>query len=376
VYGRRRIPRPPASTTARFTVGSYIAASGHLGKIPRVNLDEARSEALLFYPDEAGADYGGRPFRHTGLPSLPHRYAQAIAFKRGRLGWAETIAEPLAAAREAALGDAAAGAPRVLLRVDEFPHAAGFDPRGRFGTDAFRRFHAVLTEAGVPYLLAITPRVSRDYLDPAVTESRPLDDREVETLRQLAEEGVVFALHGADHRTRQVNPRRHSEFCGLDPRAAAERIDRALATFAGLGLPTPVFVPPFNRFDARQYDLLAKRFAVICGGPESIRLLGFAPAPVWRGDAVYLPSYPPLYGTAVQVAPEVARLGDRGAAVWAPATLHWGWELEDDFAALAKLARQVSGCARGWDEFLGAVEATRPGVGPISPLPPGTSRAS
>jgi peptidoglycan/xylan/chitin deacetylase (PgdA/CDA1 family) len=340
-----------------------------------VNLDEARSESLLFYPDEARADYRGRPFRRTGLPSLPRRYAQAIAFKRGQLTWAETVVEPLAAAREAALGDGA-GAPRVLLRVDEFPHAAGFDPRGRFTTDAFRRFHAVLAEAGVPYLLAITPRVSRDYLDPSVTESRPLDDGEVETLRQLAAEGIAFALHGADHRTRQANPRRHSEFCGLDPRAAAERIDGALATFAELGLATPVFVPPFNRLDARQYDLLAERFAVVCGGPESIRLLGFAPGPVWRGDAVYLPSYAPLYGTAGQVAPEVARLERRGAAIWAPATLHWGWELEDDFVALARLARLLSGCASNWGEFLTAVEATRPGVGSVSPLPPGRPRAS
>jgi peptidoglycan/xylan/chitin deacetylase (PgdA/CDA1 family) len=341
-----------------------------------MNVDETRSESLLFYPDEPRADYRGRPFHHTGLPSLPRRYAQAIAFRRGRVSWAETVAEPLTVAREAALGDAAGGAPRVLLRIDEFPHAAGFDLHGRFATDNFRRFHAVLAEAGVPYLLAITPRISRDYLDPAVSESRPLDDGEVETMRQLTTEGVVFALHGADHRTRQANPRRHSEFCGLDPRAAAERIDRALATFAELGLATPVFVPPFNRFDAGQYDLLAERFAVVCGGPESIRLLGFAPGPVWRGDAVYLPSYPPLYGTAAQVAPEVERLADRGAAIWAPTTLHWGWELGDDFAALAKLARLISKCARGWGDFLAAVEATRPRVRSISPLPPGSSRAS
>jgi Uncharacterized protein conserved in bacteria (DUF2334) len=341
-----------------------------------VNLDEARSASLLFYPDQPRADYRGRPFRRTALPSLPRRYAQALAFKRGRLSWAESIAAPLADAREAALRDTAAGPPRVLLRVDEFPHAAGFDPRGRFNTDAFRRFHAVLAEAEVPYLLAITPRVSRDYLDPTVPESRPLDDGEVETLRQLAQEGVVFALHGADHRTRQANPRRHSEFCGLDPGAAADRIDRALATFAELGLATPIFVPPFNRFDARQYELLAERFAVVCGGPESIRLLGFAPGPVWRGDAVYLPSYPPLYATAAQVGAEVERLERRGAAIWAPATLHWGWELEDDFAGFAKLARLLSGCARDWGEFLAAVEATRPGVRPVSPLPPGSSRAS
>jgi peptidoglycan/xylan/chitin deacetylase (PgdA/CDA1 family) len=341
-----------------------------------VHADEARSEALLFYPDRPRADYRGRPFRRAGLPPLPRRYAQAIAWKRGRLSWAESVAAPLAAARAEALGEAAAGPPRVLLRVDEFPHAAGFEPAGRFDTERFRRFHAVLAEAGIPYLLAITPRVSRDYLDPAVGESRPLADGEVETMRRLAGEGVVFALHGADHRTRQESPRRHSEFCGLDLGATAERLDGALATFAELGLPTPVFVPPFNRFDARQSDLLAARFEVVCGGPESIRLVGFGPGPVWRGDAVYLPSYAPLYEKAAVVAPEVERLADRGAAIWAPTTLHWGWETDDDFAALARLARLLAGYGRSWDDFLGAVAATRERGAAVSPLPPGPSSAS
>jgi hypothetical protein len=341
-----------------------------------VQADEARSEALLYYPDQPRADRRRRPFRRAGLPSLPRRYAQAIAWKRGRLSWAASVAGPLAAACAEALGDAAAGPPRILLRVDEFPHAAGFDPAGHFNTDAFRRFHAVLAEAGVPYLLAITPRVSREYLDPTVSESRPLTDEEVETMRRLTGEGVVFALHGADHRTRQANPRRHSEFCGLSLEETAERLDGALATFADLGLATPVFVPPFNRFDARQYPLLAERFEVVCGGPESIRLVGFGPGPVWRGGAVYLPSYSPLYEKAAVVGPEVQRLKDRGAAIWAPATLHWGWEADDDFSALGKLARLLAGCARGWEEFLAAIAATRDDGPALSPLRPGPSPAS
>jgi hypothetical protein len=156
----------------------------------------------------------------------------------------------------------------------------------------------------------------------------------------------------------------------------AERLDGALATFAELGLSTPVFVPPFNRFDARQYPLLAERFEVVCGGPESIRLVGFGPGPAWRGDAVYLPSYAPLYEKAAVVAPEVERLAERGAALWAPATLHWGWETDDDFAALAQLTRLLAGRARGWEEFLGAVAATRDGGRAVSPLRPGPSPAS
>lgn len=284
-----------------------------------------------------------------GAPTLPRRLLQALALKRGWMKWD---------ARLAPTGEAA-GPPRVLLRVDEFPHARAFDSGGRFGTDAFRRFHAVLTEAGIPYLLAITPRVSRDYLDPAVTEWRPLEDAEIETMRQLAVEGVVFALHGLDHRTRHASPRRHSELCGLGQAATGERIDAALRVFAELGLATPVFVAPFNRFDAAQYDVLARRFDVVCGGPESVRLLGFGPTPARRGEAVYLPSYPPLYGHAAEVAGEVERLAGLEEALWAPATLHWGWELEDDFDSLRQLCRTLAGRTSPWPEFLADVGSGR-----------------
>lgn len=300
-----------------------------------------------------------RPFQRGGTPALPIRLGQAVAMKRGRIGWESHVVEPLAAARRAALGTAASGEPRVLVRVDEFPHARAFDSTGPFGTDGFRRFHAVLAEAGIPYLLAITPRVSRDYLDPSVAESRALDDGEIEKLRELAGEGVSFGLHGLDHRTRHSSPRRRSELCGLSRAAAAERIDVARAAFEEPGLATPVFVPPFNRFDPAHYDLLAERFEVVCGGPESVRLLGFGPTPAWRGKAVYVPSYPPLYGTAAEATAGVERLVERQAALWAPLTLHWGWETRDDFDGLRRLCKILGGRARGWDEFLGAVEVSR-----------------
>jgi peptidoglycan/xylan/chitin deacetylase (PgdA/CDA1 family) len=323
--------------------------------------DQRRSAALLLWPD--AADEHSPELRNLlgdgSLPSLPNRLRQALAFKRGRLSWKSDVVEPLLEARRASLGEKAAGRPRVLLRVDEFPHARGFDSAGRFGTEPFRRFHAVLAEAGVPYLLAITPRVSRDYLDPGVEEWRPLEDAEVEQMRALAAEGVVFGLHGLNHRTRHGSPRRHSELCGLSTTATEERIDVARQSFAALELETPVFVAPFNRFDAAQYDVLAERFEVVCGGPESVRLLGFGPTPAWRGKAVYLPSYPPLYGRSDEVGAGLEHLIELQAALWAPTTLHWGWELDDNLIALRRLCGLLSEQAVDWTEFLAAVAASR-----------------
>lgn len=279
-------------------------------------------------------------------PAAPVRYAQAIGLKLGRLSWPDGRA-------------AGTGRPWPLVRVDEFPHAGAFDSSGRFGTEAFQRFHAVLAEAGVPYLLAATPRVSRDYLDPTQDEWRPLEDAEIAELEDLKRDGVTFALHGLDHRTRHANPRRHSELCGLGIAETEERIDLALSILTEIGIETPVFVPPFNRFDAAQYALLAKRFEVVCGGPESIRLLGFRPTPIRDGNAVYLPSYAPLYGRAATVLPGIVRMIEAEEAVWAPITLHWGWELDDDFTSLKILCSRLAGVASDWGRFLAAAGHSR-----------------
>lgn len=332
--------------------------------ILRVDLADARRSAALNLCDGGNAAaldaltdlpkvFAG------GMPSLPRRYYQALAVKRGRIAWQANVVQPLMELRREALGDAALGPPRALVRVDEFPHAAAFDSAGRFGTEAFKRFHAVLAEAGVPYLLAITPRVSRDYLNPKEEEWRPLDAAEITELGELKSDGVSFGLHGLDHRTRHPSPRRHSEFCGLSVGEAAARIDLARSTLAELGIDMPVFVPPFNRFDASRYALLAQRFDVVCGGPESIRLLGFRPTPVWDGDAVYLPSYAPLYGRAGEVAAEIERMLAAEEALWAPVTLHWGWELEDDFAGLRRLCQRLAECATEWRRLLEAVRESR-----------------
>jgi hypothetical protein len=325
-----------------------------------MKFDEARSALYLSWPEveKAGAPALREPYRGLGTAPLPRRAWQELTLKRGRRDWQEHVSR-LAAARRAALGPDAAGPPRVLVRVDEFPHARGFDPAGRFGIDAYRRFHAVLAEAGIPYLLAITPRVSRDFLDPENDEWRPLEDAEIGLLHELRDEGgVAFALHGLDHRTRYKPGRRHSEFCGLDRAATAERLDAGLAIFAELGLDTPTFVPPFNRFDAAQYEVLAERFEVVCGGPESVLHLGFIP-PGWLGEALYLPSYRPLYGKALDVAPGLDRVGRAPASLFAPVTLHWGWELDDDFAALRDLCALWGEHVVEWAELLATARSAR-----------------
>ena len=297
--------------------------------------------------------------RSDRVPSAPVRFAQRVQRKLGRLEYEQAVAEPLIAARNAALGDGAAANPRFLVRVDEFPHYMAWDQPERYGTERYLRFHELMRDAGVPYLVAVLPRVSADSLDPQGTRWRELQADERELLARMPAEGVSYGLHGLDHRTRDASPRRHSELCGLSLPETEQLIDTGLAELEPSGVHPRVFVPPYNRFDAAQYELLARRFDVVCGGPESVGLLGFQRSPVWRGEAVYLPSYHPLYGHAREVIDGARSLIERRAGLWAPIVLHWGWEADEDWTALQRLLELIAPCTAHWDEFLAEVDASR-----------------
>ncbi|HEY8304216.1 MAG TPA: DUF2334 domain-containing protein [Solirubrobacteraceae bacterium] len=331
--------------------------------------DQARTTRLLFSAElangtvsdtELGSPEVRRATRVADVPARGARIAQQVLYKLGRIGYEEHVASPLLAARRAVLADRADGAPRLLVRVDEFPHYQAWDDPGRFGTAAFERFHAIMAEAGVPYLIATLPRISRRPLSPRRLGSRPLEDREVEILRRIAGEGVTLGLHGLDHRTRHESPRRRSELCGLDAQATDGLLERGLGELAEQGLPAPeVFVAPYNRFDAGQLDVLAKRFAIVCGGPESIGTMGFHRTPQWRGETVYLPSYAPFYGHATEVLAALEQGTEQVAGLWTPVVLHWGWEAEAGWRELECLVARMAGDAAPWQEFFDAVERSR-----------------
>jgi peptidoglycan/xylan/chitin deacetylase (PgdA/CDA1 family) len=328
---------------------------------------EARSARLLLGPELPAGAAGEQALRapavraavrSRGSTSAPRRFLQRVARKLGRLDYESAVAKPLDAARRAVLGADAAVPPRFLVRVDEYPHYLAWDDPERYGSERFRRFHATMLAAGVPYLIAALPRVGHAPLDPQQSRSRALEDEERELLRRLPAEGVSFGLHGLDHRTRFASPRRHSELCGLSAAETDALIDQGLAELAPLGIEPQVFVAPYNRFDADQYDVLARRFAVVCGGPESVGLLGFQRTPVWLGEAVYLPSYDPVYGHAREVLPAARRLIERRVGLWVPIVLHWGWEADEDWTALELLLEAIAAHTVHWDDFLAAVRAS------------------
>jgi Uncharacterized protein conserved in bacteria (DUF2334) len=298
-----------------------------------------------------------RALRSRPIPR-PERVLQRIAMKRGRLTYWDGWLRPLQAARRAALGSAADGPPRFLVRVDEFPHASGYDDP-RFGYEAWVRFHSVMADAGVEYLIAVVPQWTGEYLRPDGKHERPLDDRDRALIARMRSEGAAFGQHGTTHRTRFANPRRHSELGGLDDAALAALLDDGRRRLEASGISPRVLVPPFNRFDAGQWSVLSERYDVITGGPETVLAMGFQGGPVWRGKAVYLPCYEPLYARAEVVAGAAERVIDHQVGTWVPLVLHMGWEVGDGFAALARLAGRIAQYSASWDVFLDAVDESR-----------------
>jgi len=351
-------------TRAR-TAGCFCS----LAAVSASDLDAVRGARLLFDAELAAglldSDAVEVPtvldaIRARPVPPAPMRWAQDVRRKLGRYDHVRAVDAPLVAARRAVLGDQAAAPPRFLVRVDEFPHYKAWDEPGRFGSAGFARFHEILQAAGVPYLVAALPRVSRAPLDPHGTESRPLTDAEAALLRQAAgSAGVAMALHGRDHRTRFADPRRHSELCGLDPAETAALLDDALLELDRHGIYPDVFVAPYNRFDAVQWPALAERFAVVGGGPESIRKLGFQRTPVWRDGTVYLPAYAPYYGRARDVLPAAERAIEAQTGLWTPLVLHWGWEADAGWGELEALCARIAPYAAEWSHFRDAVERSR-----------------
>ena len=320
----------------------------HLGEVDPGTLDDRVRRVLTPSP----------------VPSAPARAAQRLAMKLGRLDWESGWLARLLAARRSVLGDAASGPPRFLVRVDEFPNHTSYDrPQD---LEMSRRFHEVMAAAGLAHLMAVVPQLTHESLAPRASGGRPLGDEEIALLERMRRDGVTFAQHGTTHRTRFESPRRRSELCGLSPGEADQLLEDGRARLADAGVsPVRVFVPPFNRFDAAQYPMLAARFDVICGGPESVPLMGFHGGPLWRDGAVYLPCYAPLYADARTVMPMAERMIDLAPGTWIPIVLHTSWEQGDDFAALKRLAERIAPFAASWDEFL--AEQDRSGLAAAQP---------
>lgn len=332
--------------------------------------DEIRTAGLLFgeelalgivEPAALRVPEVQKTVRSHPVPSPLSRRFQARQLRRGRLSWHEHCLKPRMAARRAVLGDAALGRPKLLIRVDAFPHLSALDDPGAHPVQDAAAFHAILRGAGVPYLMSVTPRVPRRPLEPQLDEWREHTDAERDLLAELRRDGVSFGVHGLDHRTRNANPARLSEFSGSKLKAIEQRLDTAIGALREEALHADVFVPPYERFSQAAWPALAERFDVVCGGPSSVGTMGFHQTPSWRGDAVWMPAYAPLHGSPAEVLPAVRELVAEQTSLWIPVVLRWDQAMEDGGRALRELCAVLAAdeLARSWEDFLLAAGASR-----------------
>jgi hypothetical protein len=50
---------------------------------------------------------------------------------------------------------------------------------------------------------------------------------------------------------------------------------------------------------------------------------------------------------------------ERAPGTWIPIVLHSGWEVDDDFASLRRLAELIAPYTASWETFLAAVDDAR-----------------
>lgn len=283
--------------------------------------DERRSRRLLFARElEDGTvregDLARAPVRAAvfgrRVPSRISRAYQQRLMRRGRLSYLGETLPAVAAARRAVLGDAAAPEPpRLLVRLGPFPGADGA---------ALRE----LAEGGLPYLLA-------------VDAARPLTDPELEALAELRRAGVVFALHGPA-----------GELAGRSVDALNEALaalEERLADHAAIR--PDVLVAP-DRLNLRVWKPLAERYSVIAAGPGAVSHMGYHGTPLWRGEAVWMPAYPPFHGDPAGAAAAARALDGAAAGAWVPAAVDAG-----------PAARELAPFAARWEDFLEAVRRSR-----------------
>src|SRR5438132_4438962 len=152
-----------------------------------------------------------------------------------------------------------APSPRFLLRVDDFP-------RWDRGLEGFRAFHAIMRDAGIRYLLGVIPHPAENPQNPHGRSGRAWTSEEAAVLSEISPE-VEIALHGWTHR-RGAGPVA-AEIVGCTAEELDDQLQSGLDVLHAAGLTSQAYIPPYNAVDRAAFAVLARRFAIVFGGPES-----------------------------------------------------------------------------------------------------------
>ena len=188
-------------------------------------------------------------------------------------------------------------------------------PRG-----AVPRFHAIMRGR---------PRALPDRRAGAVADRPALSERDGRAGRSTRPSRGARGARGrrrrvAPARLRPPEPLRRTRAGGPSSRARSRGRWSASSTpgrrcFAGSGTRAAGLRPALQHIHGGQYDALAQRYDVVCGGPETVARARLQSDPAVARGRRLSPSYPPLYGRAAQVHEAASGWSRRSCA---PASRH------------------------------------------------------
>lgn len=218
---------------------------------------------------------------------------------------------------------------RVLIRVDDYP-------RWDIDTNKFKIFHEILFSNGIPYVLGVTPFLNFDG-----TNSRGgINPDDIKYIKLIEKQGVEIALHGFTHKYYIGNKGWPCETSEYNNEELNKQLALSAEWFNKNELKFPVhYIPPFNTFDSRDYNIITKNIPIIHGGPLSLSTFGmYAPGFSRDQKSYYLPCYEPFYGRAVEILPFLKRLFNKNVPFrHVVITLHWAWELATEYEHVESL---------------------------------------
>ena len=229
------------------------------------------------------------------------------------------------------------GHPMFLIRVDDFPH-------WERTLDDFKRFHSIMEKFNAPYLLGVIPCMSIDIYNPFNNYFNRLDREQAQLIKHPL---IEVAMHGFSHQTNSPGEKR--EFAGIKKEEVIEKIEKGLGIFNEYGIRPAAFIPPFDRIDMTFYEVIAGYFKIITGGRASVKNMGYKLSPVLLKDALYVPSYRPLYSTCYRIV-NFLKQKNINREILLPIVIHWADE--PDYTSLTELLNMVKGYVLNWKILL------------------------
>jgi|APSaa5957512493_1039668.scaffolds.fasta_scaffold05058_3 hypothetical protein len=229
---------------------------------------------------------------------------------------------------------------QYLLRIDDFP-------RWDLSLDNYMLFDNILKKHKVSSILGVTPFLNYYLTKREYTLSR----NEILYLKSYIERGGTIALHGFTHGLKK-NKKIIGTLNLYTEKELIETIHKTNDYFNKIGLSMPkIFIPPFNAVEPFVANILQKYFKILMGGPLTIDTLGPFGVGENVGEMLYLPSYFPFYGHCVELEKNIFKIKNERKVIM-PITIHWAWEVGDNFNSLDRLLLKIKNKIVSIDEIL------------------------